>query len=313
MSKVAYYLFVLPLSKLPLWITYRFSDFFFLLLITVFPYRKKVIEENIARSFPDLSQKEHRRIKRSFYRYFADMLLEGVKNLGISEKELRKRFEIKNPELMEQLYEQNKSVLLVSAHYMNWEWMITGQDLFFPHQAIGIGMPLTSGYWDKKINTLRSRFGMKVIHAKIVKETFNSYLQEGVPTATLVLSDQSPADSTKCYWMTFLHQTTGILFGAEQLANTYDQAVVFYLPKKIRRGYYEVELQLLTDEPRTLPWGKITETHAHLLEKRILEEPGPWLWSHKRWKRTVPDNIPKLKEEQREKFNSLFRTHSPKQ
>ncbi len=312
MSKVAYYLFVLPLSKLPLWITYRFSDLFFLLLITVFPYRKKVIEGNIARSFPDLTKKEHRKIKRSFYRYFADMLLEGVKNLGISEKELRKRFEIKNPELMEQLYDQNKSVLLVSAHYMNWEWMITGQDLYFPHQAIGIGMPLTSGYWDKKINTLRSRFGMKVIHAKIVKETFNSYLQEGVPTATLVLSDQSPADSTKCYWMTFLNQTTGILFGAEQLANTYDQAVVFYLPKKVRRGYYEVELQLLTDEPRTLPWGKITETHAHLLEKRIQEEPGPWLWSHKRWKRTVPDDIPKLKEEQREKFNSLFRTHSPK-
>lgn len=213
---------------------------------------------------------------------------------------------------MEQLYKQNKSVLLVSAHYMNWEWMITGQDLFFPHQAIGIGMPLTSGYWDKKINTLRSRFGMKVIHAKIVKETFNAYLQKGVPTATLVLSDQSPADSTKCYWMTFLNQTTGILFGAEQLANTYDQAVVFYLPKKIKRGYYEVELQLLTDEPRTLPWGEITETHAKLLEKRILEEPGPWLWSHKRWKRTVPDNIPKLKEEQREKFNALFRTHSPK-
>ena len=241
MSKVAYYLFVLPLSKLPLWITYRFSDLFFLLLITVFPYRKKVIEGNIARSFPHLTKKEQRKIKRSFYRYFADMLLEGVKNLGISEKELRKRFVIKNPELMEELYKQNKSVLLVSAHYMNWEWMITGQDLFFPHQAIGIGMPLTSGYWDKKINTLRSRFGMRVIHAKIVKETFNSAVEKNIPIATLILSDQSPADSHKCYWMTFLNQTTGIIFGAEQLANTYDQAVVFYLPKKIKRGYYEVE------------------------------------------------------------------------
>jgi KDO2-lipid IV(A) lauroyltransferase len=214
MSRVAYYLFVLPLSRLPLWITYRFSDLFFLLLISVFPYRKKVIEANIARSFPTLSSKERRKIKRSFYRYFADMLLEGVKNLGISEKELRRRFVIKNPELMEKLYEENKSVLLVSAHYLNWEWMITGQDLFFPHQAVGIGMPLTSGYWDKKINSLRSRFGMKVIHAKIVKDTFNGYLEQGIPTATLVLSDQSPADSTKCYWMTFLHQTTGIIFGA---------------------------------------------------------------------------------------------------
>ncbi len=313
MSKVAYYLFVLPLSKLPLWITYRFSDLFFLLLITVFPYRKKVIEGNIARSFPHLTKKEQRKIKRSFYRYFADMLLEGVKNLGISEKELRKRFVIKNPELMEELYKQNKSVLLVSAHYMNWEWMITGQDLFFPHQAIGIGMPLTSGYWDKKINTLRSRFGMRVIHAKIVKETFNSAVEKNIPIATLILSDQSPADSHKCYWMTFLNQTTGIIFGAEQLANTYDQAVVFYLPKKIKRGYYEVELQLLTDKPRTLPWGVITETHARMLEKRIIEEPGPWLWSHKRWKRSIPGDIPKLKEEQREKFNTLFRTNTSKQ
>ena len=313
MSKVAYYLFVLPLSKLPLWITYRFSDLFFLLLITVFPYRKKVIEGNIARSFPHLTKKEQRKIKRSFYRYFADMLLEGVKNLGISEKELRKRFVIKNPELMEELYKQNKSVLLVSAHYMNWEWMITGQDLFFPHQAIGIGMPLTSGYWDKKINTLRSRFGMRVIHAKIVKETFNSAVEKNIPIATLILSDQSPADSHKCYWMTFLNQTTGIIFGAEQLANTYDQAVVFYLPKKIKRGYYEVELQLLTDKPRTLPWGVITETHARMLEKRIIEEPGPWLWSHRRWKRSIPGDIPKLKEEQREKFNTLFRTNTSKQ
>ncbi|MNJ85065.1 Lipid A biosynthesis lauroyl acyltransferase [compost metagenome] len=310
MSRVTYYLFVLPLSKLPLWFTYRFSDLFYLLLITVFPYRKKVIEGNIARSFPDLSQKEQRKIKRSFYRHFADMLLEGVKNLGISEKELQRRFVILNPELMEELFEQQKSVLLVSAHYMNWEWMITGQDLFFPHKAIGIGMPLTSGYWDKKINTLRSRFGMQVIHAKIVKETFNSYVEKGIPTATLVLSDQSPADSMKSYWMTFLNQQTGVIFGAEQLANTYDQAVVFYLPKKIKRGYYEVELQLLTDEPRSLPWGKITETHTRLLEERIISEPGPWLWSHKRWKRTVPDDIPKLKEIQREKFNSLFRSNS---
>lgn len=308
MSRVAYYLFVLPLSRLPLWITYRFSDLFFLLLISVFPYRKKVIEGNIARSFPHLSKKEQRKIKRSFYRHFADMLLEGVKNLGISEKELRKRFVIKNPELMEILYAKQQSVLLVSAHYMNWEWMITGQDLFFPHKAVGIGMPLTSGYWDKKINTLRSRFGMQVIHAKTVKETFNHYQIQGIPTATLVLSDQSPADSNRSYWTTFLNQPTGILFGAEQLANTYNQAVVFYLPKKIKRGRYEIELQLLTDNPKSLSWGEITEMHTRLLEQRILSEPGPWLWSHKRWKRTVPDDIPKLKAEQREKFNTLFRS-----
>lgn len=308
MSAAIYYLFVWPLSQLPLWFTYRFADLFYLLLITVLPYRKKVITGNLERSFPDASSKQIARFRRQFYRNFADMLIEGVKNLGISKAALQRRFVIRNPELMHELYKEQKSVLLVSAHYMNWEWMITGQALFFPHQAVGIGMPLSNGFWDKKINALRSRFGMHVIHSKIVKQTFDDYHTRSVPTATLVLSDQSPGDSLKSYWMPFLNQPTAVLFGAEQLANTYNQAVVFYLPKRIKRGYYEVELQLLTKEPRLLNWGELTESHTKLLEKRILEEPGPWLWSHKRWKRSVPEDVEGLKQQQREKFNHLFRS-----
>lgn len=310
MSALIYYLFVGPLSKLPLWITYRFADCFYLLLISIAPYRGKVITRNLQRSFPDKNKREIAALRRKFYRSFADMLIEGIKNLGISEKELRQRFVITNPELMQELYTENRSVLIVSAHYMNWEWMITGQGLFFPHKAVGIGMPLSNGFWDKKINALRSRFGMEVIHSKIVKDAFNRYRKEGIPTATLVLSDQSPGDSTKSYWMDFLHQPTAVLFGAEQLANTYDQAVVFYLPKRIKRGYYEVTLELLTKEPQLLAWGELTELHTRKLEERLLTEPGPWLWSHKRWKRDLPENLPELKQQQREKFNQHFRSGS---
>jgi len=306
MNAVLYYLFVFPLSKLPLFITYRLSDFFYLLLITVLPYRRKVIEQNLSRSFPQKTPKEIRRLRNKFYRHFADLLIEGIKNLGIGDKALLKRFKIKNPELMQQLYARNKSVLLVSAHYMNWEWMITGQSLFFPHQAVGIGMPLSSGFWDKKINARRSRFGMHVIHSKIVKASFENYAEKEIPTATLVLADQSPGDSLKSYWTNFLHQPTAVAFGAEQLAHTYDQAVVFYLPRKVKRGYYESELVLLTEDPSANSWGEITEMHVKLLEERINEEPQYWLWSHKRWKRDLPEDPQALKREQREKFNRHF-------
>jgi len=306
MNALLYYLVVYPLSRLPLAITYRLSDFFYLLLITVLPYRRKVIESNLSRSFPGKSSKEIRQLRNRFYRHFADLLIEGVKNLGISERELRKRFKITNPELMEELYRQQKSVLLVSAHYMNWEWMITGQSLFFPHQAVGIGMPLSSGFWDKKINARRSRFGMRVIHSKIVKPSFEAFREQGLLTATLVLADQSPGDTNKSYWTPFLDQPTAVAFGAEQLANTYDQAVVFYLPRKVKRGHYESELILLTADPSAHSWGEITEMHVQLLEERIREEPQYWLWSHKRWKRDLPEDPEALKRDQREKFNRHF-------
>jgi Kdo2-lipid IVA lauroyltransferase/acyltransferase len=306
MNFLLYYLFVYPLSKLPLAVTYRFSDLFYLLLITVIPYRKKVIEANLRRSFPEKTTRGIKKLRNAFYRHFGDLLIEGIRNFGISEKELRRRFVVTNPEIMQRLYKENRSVLLVSAHYMNWEWMITGQALLFPHKAVGIGMPLSSGFWDKKINQLRSRFGMHVIHAKIVREVFGSYAEKGIPTATLVLSDQSPGDSLKSYWTTFLGQQTAVLFGAEQLANSYDQAVVFYLPRKVKRGRYEITLELLTDKPQSLAWGELTEMHVKRLEQRIIEEPQYWLWSHKRWKRAVPQDLETLKNEQREKFDRVF-------
>nr|WP_299203297.1 lysophospholipid acyltransferase family protein [uncultured Brumimicrobium sp.] len=303
-SALAYYVLIYPLSLLPLRIMYLFTDFFYLLLITVIPYRRKVVRGNIERSFPNKTTKEKRKIERRFYRHLTDLLAEGAKNLSISKRQLLKRFKVENPEVMEQLYAQKKSVLLVSGHYNNWEWLITGQNLLFSHQAVGIGMPLSNGFWDKKLNARRSRFGMKVIHSKIVHDFFKKNTEI---TSTLVLADQSPGDSNKCYWMEFLNQTSGIVFGPEMLANKYNQAVVYFSLHKIKRGHYTMRLKEITSSPQELKYGEITEQFVHLLEKTIHEAPEYWIWSHKRWKRTVPEDLDGLRKKQIEKFNEKFR------
>lgn len=306
MGKIAYYVFVVPLSYLPLGVLYLFTDFMFLLLISVLPYRKKVIHGNIERSFPELSPKEHRKIRLRFYRHFTDILAEGIKNLTISERSLKRRFKVKNPELMDDLYNRKKNVLLVSGHFNNWEWLITSQALHFRHKAFGIGMPLTSKFWDKKVNARRSRFGMNVVHAKNYRERLQEVKND--PNAVLVLSDQSPGDSKKSYWMDFLNQQTAVLFGTEMMANELEYAVVFFVTRKVRRGHYEMELQTITEDPRSMGWGELTEAHAKLLETEIKKMPQSWLWSHKRWKRELPEDLEGLKKIQREKFNARYRS-----
>lgn len=304
LSWIAYHLLIYPASLLPLPVMYLFTDFFYLLLISVIPYRRKVVRENLSRSFPDKSAKELRKIERQFYRHLTNLLAEGAKNLSISEKELKRRFNVRNPEIMKELYDEGKNVILVSGHFNNWEWLITAQNLLFPHQAVGIGMPLSNGFWDRKLNNRRSRFGMKVIHSKIVHDFYSKNDQL---VANLVLADQSPGDSNKCYWMNFLNQDTGIVFGPELLANEYNQAVVYFTIHKVKRGYYEMELKEITREPRSLDWGLITETHTKWLENAINRSPSQWIWSHKRWKREVPENIEQLKIQQKEKFEKRFR------
>ena len=261
----------------------------------------------MKRSFPEKSDRELFRLQHKFYLHFADILVEGIKNLTISKSALLRRFQVSNPEVMQELYAKNKSVLLVSGHYNNWEFMITAQDLLFPHKAIGIGQPLTAKFWDKKINARRSRFGMHVVHSKNFKEELAKYSE---PVAILMLSDQSPPDSRKSFWMEFLNQPTPVLFGVEQLAHTLDTAVVYFETEKVRRGKYMVHLKVITETPRELEYGEITTAHTKELEKTIRKNPAYWLWSHKRWKREIPQDLEQLQIEQKDAFNKRFKGNS---
>lgn len=304
LSKLLYYCFIYPLSKLPLRFLYALTDTFYLLIVSVIPYRKEVVRANLRRSFPDKTEQEIKQISKKFYRHFCDLLAESIKNLSIEKKSLLERVKVVNPALMQTLFDKEKSVLLVSGHYNNWEWMITAQHLLFPHQAVGIGQPMTSKFLDKKINARRARFGMRIVHAKNVKSKLGQWENERL--AVLTLSDQSPANTHKSYWMEFLHQPTAVLFGAEMMAHQHDMAVVYYEMRKKSRGNYEIELKLITDTPSSCSYGEITEKHTRLLEETIRREPAYWIWSHKRWKRTLPEDFEALRKEQQEQFEARF-------
>jgi KDO2-lipid IV(A) lauroyltransferase len=303
MMAFLYYLVIYPISCLPLCVLYRFADIFYILVISVVPYRRKVIRTNIDRSFPLKSLAEKRKIERAFYRHFADLLIESVKNLSIHKKELLRRFEIENPQVMEELFNQRKSVILVSGHYNNWEWFITAQALLVPHQSYGIGTPLSNPFWNKKLNERRQRFGMNVIHASNYKEQLRSSKE---PFAVLTLADQSPVDSRKAFWTTFLNQPTAVLFGTEFMAHDFNAAVVYFTIQKKKRGIYSLRYELITNNPSELSWGEITKKHTEHLEASILKKPQFWLWSHKRWKRHVPDDLENLKQQQKDAFTRRF-------
>jgi KDO2-lipid IV(A) lauroyltransferase len=122
-----------------------------------------------------------------------------------------------------------------------------------------------------------------------------------------MLSDQSPGDSHKSFWMNFLNQTTAVQFGSENMANQSDAVVFYYHMNRVKNGRYEVVFELVTDTPKTEDYGFITSTHTALLEKDIRLNPSQWMWSHKRWKREIPPNLDDLFEAQKIKFNKKYR------
>src|SRR5690606_13911892 len=104
-----------------------------------------------------------------------------------------------------------------------------------------------------------------------------------------------PPNPKNAYWLEFLNQDTGVLFGTEKYASNFDIAVVYGAIKKLKRGHYSIEYKLITNDPTHTEYGEITRKHSIELEKTIREKPDFWLWSHKRWKKKRPEdaNVPK--------------------
>ena len=305
MGKALFFLFLLPISWLPLAILYRLAYLIYFLLYRILGYRKKVVVQNIDASFPKLDQKAKRQITKDYYKHFADIVVEGIKNLSISKALLEKRYKIRNPELVNAYFDEGKSIILCSGHINNWEWWITYQNLAIKHKAIGIGMPLRQASLGSEINKRRARLGMIVTDSKSYKTEIGK--PENNPFALLILGDQSPGSIKKSYWTAFLKQPTAFTFGTEMIANSYNLPVIYYTVHKIKRGYYELEFKLLCAEPLSLPYGEITEKYVHFLEKDILNEPSEWIWSHKRWKKSVPNALNSIKNEHKKHFTARFR------
>lgn len=306
LSRILYYIILLPISWVPLRIAYLFSNLIFFVLFHLIKYRKKVILFNISRSFPNDSKKVIQQKTKDFYWFLSNLVIESISNLSLSEKELRKRMTFSNPELIQNLYSNNKNVIILSSHFNNWEFLISAQNLISDHQAIGIGMPLTNSYLNKKINARRERFGLKVVDSKNYKSEIE---KEQNPISVLIVGDQAPSNSENSFWAPFLNRTTPFYFGGEIMANQLDSTVVYASIKHVKRGHYNVEFKLISENPISEKYGYITQSYIKCLEDDIKLDASKWLWSHKRWKREIPADLNTLKAIHKERFNDKFRTN----
>jgi Kdo2-lipid IVA lauroyltransferase/acyltransferase len=289
MKAAAFYLtlpFIYLVALLPFPLLYGLSDLMFVVLYGVVGYRKKVVRENLKKSFPEKSETELRYIERAYYRHLCDLILETFKLLTMRRSDLLKHCKIKNHELYFDMLRHSRSLVVALGHQGNWEWMGAAFAARSEAPLYVIYRPLSNKYFDRLMIYIRKRFGAKPVPANdILRKLFS---QQHITSTTAFLSDQTPPPE-HAYWVEFLNQQTPVYIGLEKIARKFNYPVGFAGVKKIRRGYYEVDLNILTEEPLNTTEGEITRMHTKSLEEYILEQPHTWLWSHRRWKHKQPE------------------------
>lgn len=282
-SYIILYPFIMLMSRLPFWVVYRISDVLYFFTYYIIRYRKKIVFSNLRLVFPEKSDQEITKIAKAFYLHFGDILMETIKAFSMSKNEFSKRYNFINLDVFEELYNKQKSVVLVGSHYGNWEWFIHAAQ-YTSHQIYGTYNTLKNHYFDKLIRNSRGRFGGVLVPTN---ETIPVIIKNNESHKLCIyglVSDQSPMLHKTHYWSKFMGIKVPIHTGAESLAKKYNMAVVYFNVNRIKRGYYEIILTNLAENPNDFKDFEITDQYLTLVENQIKESPSYYFWSHKRWK-----------------------------
>ena len=275
---------LLVISILPWKLFYLFSDIICFFVYRVIGYRKKVVTENLTNAFPEKSKEEIKRIRTKFYTHMCDMFLEMIRSISVSNEETQKRYKLINKTDFEILEKENTSYILLAAHYGNFEWGNV-LELSTKYKCVGIYKQVKNPHFDKLVKKIRKRFGSEVVPNKKVGR-YAIKKEKIDPNKRLygIIADQTPRKTANNIYMSFMGREVPVFIGAEALAKKTGMNIAYLKVKKVKRGFYEVEVVLLSKDVKNVSDFKITETYLKLIEEQIKEAPEYYLWSHKRWK-----------------------------
>ncbi len=286
MNKIGIYIFLgfsWFLSKVPEFILYGIADFIYIVLYYIVGYRRNTVYNNLTNSFPNKSESEIKQITKKFYHQLSDIFIENIAIFKMSQKRVLRMVKLEKTDIYEKLYNSNKSIIGITAHYSNWELYLTLPEIV-PHIVFGVYKPLKNTLFDKEFYTMREKFGAIPITMNDTFKTVLKHHKENKLTFLGLIADQRPIKINKKYWTNFLNQETAVYLGPEKIAQKLNHAIIFTYLEKVKRGRYIIKTKLLLDDVSQCKEYQITETHLRFLEKLIIENPENYLWTHKRWK-----------------------------
>lgn len=252
------------------------------ILHKVIKYRVKVTRNNLRHAFPEKSDEELLTLEKGIYQNLADISVEALKGFTMRNSKVIKRHKILNPELLDYYYNNGQSVIGVAGHIGNWEWGAISAGIQLKHHPIAIYKALSNKLIDWFMKWNRSLRGTLMTPTSNTFETFGKY--QNRKCIYLLVADQSPSNQSLAYWIKFFNMETACIHGPEKYAKMYNYPVVFIDIRRVKRGFYEIELSTLVENPIELADGELTRIYMNKLEEVIRRNPESWLWTHRRWK-----------------------------
>ena len=151
-------------------------------------------------------------------------------------------------------------------------------------KCYGIYTPIMNRYINQLVIKIRKKHKGYLISRYSALKEIESMEQRGEVSIYGFASDQSPRPKPKSYWRPFLSVKVPVFVGAELVAKKHNSGVVYARINRVKRGFYEVHFELISDQPQKEDPNRITDTFTEWLEQDVYCDPTQYLWTHNRFK-----------------------------
>jgi len=203
----------------------------------------------------------------------------------------------KTAERAKWLMKQGKGMIMVAAHYGNFE--IMGYMLgLFGFNIYSIARPLDNKFISRYLYGVRRRVGQKIIDKKGAAELMGDIASTG--STLCFIADQDAGK--KGIFVDFFGRKASTYKSIGLLAITNNIPIAVGYSRRIdNRFFFEIGVPRIifpeewADKDDPLEW--VTAEYTKAIEGFVREDPSQYWWLHRRWKHRPKDELKNLQEE----------------
>ncbi len=248
------------------------------------PVRKKTVFNNLRLAFPNWEESKIKKTAWENYKSIAVTFIEILLLENLSTYELTNAVNCPNKNLIVNKFNEGNGVILLSAHFGNWEFVAlsVAQQIGIPFSVII--KPQSNKFVSDRMNKYRTKWGNKIVPLGMSVRTIYQELKAKNIVA-MVADQRGPADGMRVNLFGIQSATYD---GPATLAVKTGAPMIYGI--SIRQPDYSYLLVLEEVDMSNLPLKEeekikeITQRHTSILERIIRQYPEQWFWMHNRWK-----------------------------
>ena len=249
--------------------------------------------ENLRASFPEKSEQWIQQTGQRSFEQIAMLAMDVLFTPKLVKKEnWRDYSSYKNVEKVKWLMQEGKGLLMVTAHYGNFE--IIGYILgLFGFNIYSVARPLDNKFISRYLYGVRELAGQKILDKKGAAKQMEEIVSSG---ATLCLIADQDA-GRKGIFVDFFGRKASTYKSIGLLAITKNIPIVVGCSRRINNQFkFEIVVNRIIFpeewENKSNPLEWITAEYTSAIEAFIREDPSQYWWLHRRWKHRPKNEKP---------------------